>query len=132
MENAYYLEMPADYRELAESYYHQFAPQGLEESSLVDTMVYDTWLRNRALEFLSSYSYDPAQPGLNDMLDIAYRRVPVLERRCSKNLSALRKLQKRRAVTSKSPKKLASFGQSVPQPPAPPAAPRTAAGEWVN
>ncbi len=131
MENAYYLEMPADYRELADTYYHQFAPEGPVEKSLVDTMVYDIWLRNRALEFLGSYSYDPEQHGLNDMLDIARRRVPILERRYAKNLSSLRKVQKRRASSSK-PSKLASFRQTASRPPRPPAPPKTANGEWVN
>ena len=124
--------MPADYRELAETYYHQFAPQGLEETSLVDTMVYDIWVRNRALEFISSYSYDPAQPGLNDMLDIARRRLPTLERRYKKCLSALRKLQKRRIAAAAKPAKLASFRHPAPPLPQPPPAPRTATGEWVN
>ena len=131
MENAYYLEMPADYRELADIYYHQHAPEGPIEKSLVDTMVYDIWLRNRALEFLGSYSYDEEQHSLNDMLDIARRRVPVLERSYAKNLSTLRKLQKRRAGVSKPPK-LALFRHNAPRPPRPPAAPKTAAGEWVN
>ncbi len=131
MENAYYLEMPADYRELADTYYHQFAPEGPVEKSLVDTMVYDIWLRNRALEFLGSYSYDPEQHSLNDMLDIARRRVPILERRYAKNLSSLRKVQKRRASSSK-PSKLASFRQTASRPPRPPAPPKTANGEWVN
>ena len=131
MENAYYLEMPADYRELADNYYRQFAPVGPIETSLVDTMVYDTWLRNRALEFLGSYSYDPEQHSLNDMLDIARRRVPALERRYAKNLSSLRKLQKRRMGASKSPE-LASFRQRSPRKPRPPAPPKTANGEWVN
>jgi len=131
MENAYYLEMPADYRELADCYYHQYAPEGPIEKSLVDTMVYDVWLRNRALEFLGSYSYDPDQHSLNDMLDTARRRVPELERSYAKNLSSLRKLQKRRAGVSKSAK-LASFRQTASRPPRPPAAPKTARGEWVN
>ena len=131
MENAYYLEMPADYRELAESHYHQFNPEGPAEKSLVDSMVYDIWLRNRALEFLGSYSYDPEQHSLNDMLAIARQRVPVLERRYSKSLSSLRKLQKRRAALPAVPE-LASFRQSAPRPPRPPAPPKTANGEWVN
>jgi len=131
MENAYYLEMPADYRELADIYYHQFAPEGPIEKSLVDTMIYDIWLRNRALEFLGSYSYHPDQHKLNEMLAIARRRVPVLERSYAKNLSTLRKLQKRRAGVSKPPK-LASFRHIEPRPPRPPAAPKTATGEWVN
>jgi hypothetical protein len=128
MENTYYIEMPADYRELADTYYLQFAPEGPIEKNLVDTMVYDTWLRNRALEFLGSYAYEPEQHNLNDMLDIARRRVPVLERSYAKNLSSLRKLQKRRTGSSKSPK-LASFRQPSSRPPAPP---RTGTGEWVN
>ena len=131
MENAYYLEMPADYRELADCYYHQYAPEGPIEKSLVDTMVYDVWLRNRALEFLGSYSYDPDQHSLNDMLDIARRRVPVLERSYAKNLSSLRKLQKRRQGVS-TPAQLASFRQRSPRKPRPAAPPKTAAGEWVN
>ena len=131
MENAYYLEMPADYRELADCYYHQYAPEGPIEKSLVDTMVYDVWLRNRALEFLGAYSYDPEQDTLNDMLDIARRRVPVLERRYAKNLSSLRKLQKRRTGVCATPK-LASFRQTASRQPRPPAPPKTATGEWVN
>jgi len=131
MENAYYLEMPADYRELADNYYHRFAPEGPIEKSLADPMAYDTWLRNRALEFLGSYSYDPDQHSLNDMLDIARRRVPVLERSYAKNLSSLRKLQKRRQGVS-TPAQLASFRQRSPRKLRPPAPPKTATGEWVN
>jgi hypothetical protein len=131
MENAYYIEMPADYRALADTYYRQFAPEGPIEKSLVDTMVYDIWLRNRTLEFLSSYSYDPAQHNLNDMLDIARRRVPVLERRYAKALSSLRKFQKRRTAVSGAAK-LASFRHTASRPPRPPAPPKTSTGEWVN
>ena len=131
MENAYYLEMPADYRELADIYYHQHAPEGPIEKSLVDTMVYDIWLRNRALEFLGSYSYDPEQHRLNDMLDIARRRVPLLERSYANKLSDLRKLQKRRSDASGT-QKLASFRHLASRPPQPPAPPKTANGEWVN
>ena len=130
MENAYYIEMPADYRELADTYYHEFAPEGPMEKNLVDTMVYDIWLRNRALEVLGSYSYDPAQHSINDMIEVARRRVPVLERRYAKNLSSLRKLQKRRTRVAGAAK-LGSFRQSASQP-ARPASPTTSAGEWVN
>ncbi|MEO8372370.1 MAG: hypothetical protein ABI806_24505 [Candidatus Solibacter sp.] len=131
MENAYYLEMPVDYRELAEAYYHQFAPEGPIEQSLVDTMVYDTWLRNRALEFLGAYSYDPDQHSLNDMLDTARRRVPVLERRYAKALSSLKKVQKHRIGVSATPK-LASFRHIAPRRSQAPVSPKTASGEWVN
>jgi hypothetical protein len=131
MDNIYFLEMPADYRELADSYHRQFAPDGPIEKSLIDTMVYDIWLRNRSLEFLSSYSYDPAQPSLNDLLDLARQRLPLLERHYAKTLSRLRRIQKRRTGVP-SPAKLASFVQNEPRTPRPPALPKTATGEWVN
>ena len=127
MENTYYVEMPADYRELTDAYYHQFAPEGPIERSLVDSLAYDVWLRNRVLDFKTSYSYDPERPGLNQLLEIATRRLPVLERRCVQSLKCLQKEQRRRTRASK-PAKLASFRHPVPRA----AGPKTSTGEWIN
>ena len=128
MSNTFYVGMPDDYRAMADEYYRHFSPETLEKRFLVDDMVHDSWIRQRARTFKSAYVHDPSRPGLAEMYKIATDRLHSLERNLAKNLVRLQKLQSRRARASKS-EKLASFRQTTPRLPAPP---KTEDGQWIN